>query len=158
MRGEDGNMTRALVSALCCRLRLGRAAPSKWLARLTCSGVIVPDTQTSTRRQGRWVGWCLALACSISVHAQVASSLRGIVTDKFGAAIPGVRISVNSVRTNEARVVTTDRRGFYFAPNLQPGNYEVTASAAGFSPAAAAVSLFVGNETVVNFNLQAGGE
>jgi len=152
-------MTTTLVSALWRRPRLRRraAAPNQ-LARLARASIVVPDPHTSPRCEPWWLGLCLALACSLSANAQIGSSLRGMVTDKSGAAIPGVRISVKSLMTNEARVVTTDRRGFYLAPNLQPGNYQVTATAAGFSPAAAGVTLSVGIETVVNFNLQAGGE
>src|SRR6476646_678283 len=152
-------MTTTLVSALWRRPRLRqRAAAPNQLARLARASIVVPDPHTSTRCEPWWLGLCLALACSLSANAQIGSSLRGMVTDKSGAAIPGVRISVKSLMTNEARVVTTDRRGFYLAPNLQPGNYQVTATAAGFSPAAAGVTLSVGIDTVVNFNLQAGGE
>ncbi len=101
---------------------------------------------------------CLALACPVIMQAQVGSSLRGVVTNKSGAALPGVLISCKRLSTNETRAVTSDRSGFYSVSNLQPGNYQVTAAAPGFSPATANVTLSVGLETVVQFRLQPGGE
>src|SRR5437899_1825640 len=66
--------------------------------------------------------------------AQVAgATLSGTVTDPSGAAIVGARVAITNTATNVAREATTDSAGYYSAPNLLPGPYEVTVSATGFS-------------------------
>jgi hypothetical protein len=67
------------------------------------------------------------------VWAQSTSTLSGVVTDPTGAALPGAQVKVHSIATGKDRVLTTDSSGIYVAPSLQPGDYTVEASAAGFS-------------------------
>src|ERR1700680_635784 len=63
----------------------------------------------------------------------VGATLSGTVTDQSGAVIPSTQISVKNIATGVTRTVTTDAAGFYTAPNLLPGTYEITATASGFS-------------------------
>src|SRR4029077_6183164 len=50
-----------------------------------------------------------------------------------------------------------DAAGFYSAPNLLPGTYEVSASATGFSTEVqTGLTLTVGAEQALNFTLQVG--
>ena len=64
------------------------------------------------------------------------STLRGTVTDKSGAVVPGASISEREVLTNVvARTVTTDSQGNYEMPGLKTGNYQVTAILSGFKKA-----------------------
>src|SRR5947199_10632106 len=71
---------------------------------------------------------------SVVAHAQVTgATLSGTVTDTSGAVIPGVMVSIKNRATGVVRNVSTDEAGFYSAPNLLAGNYDVTASAAGCS-------------------------
>src|SRR5712692_4564989 len=61
------------------------------------------------------------------------STLRGTVTDKSGAVVPGVEVSAREVLTNVvARTVTSDAQGNFEIPGLKTGIYQVTASMAGF--------------------------
>ena len=56
-----------------------------------------------------------------------------------------------------ARDVTGDAAGFYSAPNLLPGPYDVTASASGFSTARQSdLALTVGAQQVLNMSLKVG--
>src|SRR5215469_4940438 len=67
-------------------------------------------------------------------RAQVSgATLSGTVTDASGAVIPGVMISIKNRDTGIARAVSSDEAGFYSAPNLQAGIYDITASQAGFN-------------------------
>ena len=76
----------------------------------------------------------LSLLCANRAQAQVAGAgLSGTVTDPSGALIPNAQISIKNTATGVARAVTTDTAGFYTAPNLLPGTYEITASAPGFA-------------------------
>jgi Carboxypeptidase regulatory-like domain len=82
--------------------------------------------------------WCFALLslflmCPPLWAQQGLSTLRGTVTDKSGAIVVGVAVSVRDVSTNiTARTATTDAQGNYEMPGLKAGTYQVTASISGF--------------------------
>src|SRR5207302_180755 len=70
----------------------------------------------------------------VSLNAQVSGgSLSGTVTDSSRAAIPNVQVTLINLATGVARTVATDDTGFYTAPDLLPGSYEMTAAAPGFT-------------------------
>lgn len=61
------------------------------------------------------------------------STLRGTVTDASGAVVPGVEVTAREVLTNiTARTAKTDAQGNYEMPGLKAGQYQVTATLAGF--------------------------
>jgi len=67
-------------------------------------------------------------------EAQVSgATLSGVVTDTSGALVPNAAITITNTDTGTTRNVTSNTEGFYSAPNLNPGNYEVKVSAKGFS-------------------------
>jgi hypothetical protein len=94
----------------------------------------------------------------IPAHAQVVgATLSGAVTDQSGAVIPTTQISIQNIATGFTRTVTTDLAGFYIAPNLLPGIYEITAAASGFSTEVqTGITLTVGVQQVLNLTLQVG--
>lgn len=61
-----------------------------------------------------------------------AATVVGTVTDSTGAVVPGVRVTVRNIGTQAAHEGRTNATGSYYIPNLQSGNYEVTAEAQGF--------------------------
>src|SRR4029077_8108580 len=66
-------------------------------------------------------------------------------------------ISIRNLATDVTREVTTDDAGFYEAPNLLPGTYEVAVSAAGFSSLIRkGITLEVGTPQVLNLRLLIG--
>jgi hypothetical protein len=91
-------------------------------------------------------------------YAQVVgATLSGTVTDASGAAVPNAHVSVRNTATGVTREVTVDAAGFYTAPNLQPGNYEVRFSASGFATEVNnGVTLTVGAQQVLNASLRVG--
>src|SRR6202140_3523402 len=92
------------------------------------------------------------------VSAQVAGgTLSGTVTDQSGAGVPEAQISIKNIATGVTRVVSSDPAGFYSAPNLLPGTYEITTAAQGFASAVlTGVTLTVGAQEVLNLTLQVG--
>ena len=62
-------------------------------------------------------------------------AITGVVRDTTGAVVPAARVSVVDLATNVERTTTTTDTGVYRIPYLSPGNYRVTASAAGFKTA-----------------------
>src|SRR5258706_8369089 len=107
--------------------------------------------------------WVLVfLAISIlgagQVYAQVAgATLVGTVKDSSDAAIPQAQVAITNISTGVTRDVTTDSAGFYTAPNLLPGDYEVKVAAPGFSTAVQkGITLTVGAQQALNIALQVG--
>lgn len=105
----------------------------------------------------------LAVAASLvlaarSLHAQVAgATLSGVVSDPTGAGIPNVSVSIKNVTTGVNREVKTDADGYYTAPNLLPGSYEVTVTAKGFTTLVErGITLAVGATPVLNLSLRIG--
>src|SRR5258708_26622166 len=69
-----------------------------------------------------------------AVWAQLAgATLSGEVSDRSGAIIASASVTIRNTATDEVRNVTTNERGLYNAPSLQPGIYSVTVSAPGFA-------------------------
>jgi hypothetical protein len=118
---------------------------------LTCKG------RMSIRYWG-WLALILSMSISIRLSAQVAgATLSGVVVDKSGAIVANAQIVVKNLATGVARNVTTDSAGFYTAPNLLPGGYEVTTSATGFATMVrTGITLTVGAQQVLNITLQVG--
>jgi protocatechuate 3,4-dioxygenase beta subunit len=72
------------------------------------------------------VVFSLGFVSPSSTYAQVAgATLSGTVTDPSSAAVPNAQITITDVGKQTSRTVTTDSDGFYTAPNLVPGAYEV---------------------------------
>ena len=77
----------------------------------------------------------LALAlvvCASGAWAQATGQLSGFVTNDEGGALPGVAVTVTNVATNQSRLAMTGQDGYFAAPLLPPGNYNVTAAIEGF--------------------------
>ncbi|HLK32515.1 MAG TPA: carboxypeptidase regulatory-like domain-containing protein, partial [Terriglobales bacterium] len=93
-----------------------------------------------------------------SASAQVAgATLTGTITDSSGAIVPGAKVSIKNEGTGETRTVSSDSAGVYSAPNLLPGEYDVSFSAAGFATAIqTGVTLSVGAQQVLNMKMQIG--
>jgi Carboxypeptidase regulatory-like domain/TonB dependent receptor-like, beta-barrel len=100
----------------------------------------------------------LSLLISGRLQAQVAgATLSGTLTDASGALIPNGQISIKNLATGVTRSVTADAAGFYSAPNLLPGTYEVTVTAPGFaSQVQSGIVLTVGAQQELNFTLRVG--
>jgi len=95
---------------------------------------------------------------SVPIGAQVAgSTLSGTITDPSEKLVPQAHVSITNVATGITTTVTTNADGFYIAPNLLPGEYEVTVSATGFSTETRkGILLTVGAEQVFNLILRVG--
>src|ERR1700733_6851769 len=105
-----------------------------------------------------YVMLAFTLVLSSSVHAQVSgATLTGTVTDASGAVVANAKVSIKNRDTDVTRDVTTDSSGLYSAPNLQPGIYDITAEAPGFSTSVqTGLTLTVGATQALNISLQIG--
>jgi len=85
------------------------------------------------------------------------ATLSGLVTEQQGGPVPGANVKIKNVGTGVVREVETNSDGFYSAPNLIPGNYDLTVSAKGFQNVVQrAVTLTVGAQQALNVTLMVG--
>ncbi len=94
----------------------------------------------------------------IRLGAQVSgATLTGTVSDSTGAVIPKAQVSIRNEGTGETRAVTADSAGFYSAPNLLPGKYDITVTAPGFSTTVQnGITLTVGAQQLLNVAMTIG--
>ncbi|HXN25229.1 MAG TPA: TonB-dependent receptor [Candidatus Dormibacteraeota bacterium] len=90
--------------------------------------------------------------------AQVTgATLSGVISDSTGSAVANAKITIKNVATGLLREVDSNTDGFYTAPNLLPGEYEITVSVPGFgSVVQKNITLTVGAEQPVNVTLRVG--
>jgi len=74
-------------------------------------------------------------------------TIQGTLRDVVNAFIPGGDVELNNGDTGFNRHVTSNAAGRFVAPNIPIGNYDITASAAGFQPTVLQRSL-AGGETI----------
>ena len=91
-------------------------------------------------------------------RAQVAgATLTGTVTDSSGAVVPKAQVTITDVATGVARKITADNVGLYSAPNLLPGTYQVSVTAAGFATEVRnGITLMVGAQQLLDIRMQVG--
>src|SRR5215470_6699166 len=86
-----------------------------------------------------------------------AATLSGGVTDESGAAVPNATVSIRNTQTGVVREVTSDSDGFYAAPDLLPGPYEVKVTAKGFTTfVQQGITLNVSAQQTLNVSLHVG--
>ena len=78
---------------------------------------------------------CLSLCGMLLAQVETSTSIRGLVTDASGAAVPGATVIIRNTATNESRTIITNDSGFYAFPSIIPGTYDVTITHAGFKKA-----------------------
>jgi len=98
----------------------------------------------------------LATVSLVPISAQISNAtVKGTVLDASGATIAGASVELTNTGTAEKRQERTSSQGNYVFSALQPGEYEVKASAQGFADWAGKLTLRVAQEAAVNPTLQA---
>ena len=95
---------------------------------------------------------CLALLAPLRAQLSNAT-VKGMVTDPSGAAILGADVELVNTGTGEHRQQKTGEQGTYDFTALPPGQYVVTAGAAGFAQWKGQLTLRVSQEAVVDASL-----
>src|SRR2546425_11083416 len=110
-----------------------------------------------TGNDGSQVVWCAGLVMVLvllgsfsSVVGQTSTGrIVGSVKDSTGAVAPGVEMFIDQLGTGFTFNTTTNAMGEFIAPQLQPGQYRVTAKRSGFK-------TFVQTPVTVRVNEDAG--
>lgn len=75
----------------------------------------------------------IALFSALAALAQTdTGAILGVVTDRSGAVVPGASVKIVEESTNSRTELQTNGSGFYSAPALRPGRYQVTVMKEGF--------------------------
>lgn len=77
--------------------------------------------------------FCLTLTAAPTFAQQITATLTGTVTDPNGAVVTGATVTATSSDTGLTKSVTTSDSGRYTIPFLQPGNYNISVEASGFT-------------------------
>ncbi len=73
----------------------------------------------------------LFAAVAIAAHGQTGQ-ITGQITDPTGTSVPAAEVAVTNIDTGIKRQTLTNEQGYYTAPLLSPGNYELTVQKPGF--------------------------
>lgn len=105
--------------------------------------------------RGRWLIVAVLVLIPVALFAQTTGTVQGQVTDRDGAALPGVTLSLTGDPIQGAeRIALTDPRGVYRFSALPVGVYSLTASLEGFAPRAVSnVRVTIDGVASVNFEL-----
>ncbi len=96
----------------------------------------------------------LVAAFSTAAFAQARASLRGVISDEFGAAIVGATVTLTDA-SGVAKTATTNADGAYAFTGLAPGKYKIHAIATGFAVSADVdVDVATGKRDPVNIGLK----
>src|ERR1041385_6993869 len=99
----------------------------------------------------------LLLGAAGAAAQETRGDISGTVTDPEGAIIPQVAVTVTNVDTNVRTQVVTGANGFYLAPLLITGNYEIVAEAPGFKKLVrSGLSLRLGQHMEINLTMDVG--
>ena len=93
------------------------------------------------------------IAVSASPQTSGHASIKGVVTDQAGGAIPGVTITATRAGDAAASIVVTGMEGEFSLPDLSPGTYTVGAVLDGFQPLQRSVKLVTGQNLEISFSI-----
>src|SRR4051794_22273244 len=84
----------------------------------------------------------ILLALALNVHAQFNTGIiRGVVTDKTGAVVPGAIVKLTNPITNYTQTTIIDGQGVYRLIDVPFNDYKLTVENAGFEPVAREVAV-----------------
>ena len=95
----------------------------------------------------------LALGQAVSVNG---GSIQGTITDSANAAVSNATITISSRETGFSKTLQTDSAGFYSIGPLNPGTYQISIDAAGFSKLIADTIVRTGTATPGSYRLTVG--
>ena len=91
------------------------------------------------------------------VSAQTTATISGTVQDSDGGVMPGVTVTATNAATSLVRTTVSNVEGRYVLAGLPPGEYELRAEIAGFTPQVRrGLPLTVAETVVANLTLQIG--
>ena len=94
----------------------------------------------------------------IALSQEPFGSIEGTIKDPQGAVVQNATVTVRNIATNASRTVVSNDEGRYRILQLQPGNYEVKATATNFKQSVIeSVAVQVGQIAAADVSLEVGG-
>ena len=81
-----------------------------------------------------WLALLLAVLPATAAAQETRGNISGTVRDSSGV-VPGASVQIRNVDTNVKQDLVTNGSGYYEAPLLNPGTYEVTVGMNGYRKA-----------------------
>src|SRR5580693_6820910 len=110
--------------------------------------------QVSLKMRDRWglltltvAAVLLAALFPLPAWAQASAAVNGTVRDSAGAVVTDATVVLHNRDTNLDRTAATNSVGAYVMPDVQPGNYDLRVSQAGFGPSIKSGIILVVNQT-----------
>jgi hypothetical protein len=89
-----------------------------------------------------FVGWIFStFPINTSAQALNAGTVVGTIVDPNGAVVPGASVTLANSLTGYSRTITTGTEGSFRFDDVPPNNYQLSASAAGFSAVPQTISV-----------------
>jgi hypothetical protein len=111
----------------------------------------------------RCFGWLALIALVLTVFGErldaqaTDGNVVGVVYDSTGAGLPGAGVELLNTATGIRANATTDSQGTYRFGNVPIGNYTITVTATGFTPASLKdVTVELNRSTTANLTLSVG--
>ena len=124
--------------------------------RRRLQGLVAP-TLTLTRPLALATAAIVALALAAPVAAQdPRGTITGTIRDASGSVIPGATVTITNKEMGTTVTIITNEVGFYQAPYLIPGIYQVNAELQGFKQAAREVEVRIADRLEVDLALTIG--
>lgn len=101
---------------------------------------------------------CALMACPQWLSAQQANaSIGGVIKDPSGAAVPGATLTLRSGAMGQSVTTLSGSAGLYLFPIVQPGTYNLTASAKGFTTyVRKGITVYLAQKATVDVTLTVG--
>ena len=97
-----------------------------------------------------------SLAAWPAAAQETRGNISGTVQDSTGV-VPGAAVTITNIDTKQTQQLTTNSSGYFEAPLLNPGNYEVSVAMPGFKTLSQAnIVLSVGQALSLNLKLEVG--
>jgi hypothetical protein len=114
--------------------------------------------QTLARALSVALAFCLMSLGTVSAFAQTETGqLTTKIVDQNGAVIAGATVTIKSASKGLTRTLNTSPEGTVTFTNLQPGVYDITVTAKGFSPVTERADVTVGGKSEVTINASTQG-
>jgi hypothetical protein len=104
-----------------------------------------------------WAFFTMLVLATLPAWAQdTRGNISGTVTDSAGV-IPGANVTIKSTGTGATQMLVTNNSGYFEAPLMQPGNYEVSVEMTGFKRLTqTGIVLSVGQSLSLKLTLEVG--
>src|SRR5262245_52182542 len=106
------------------------------------------------------IGICitvLLLGAASAAAQETRGNISGTIADPQGGSIAGAAVTVTNLDTRVTVQTKANNSGYYLAPLLIPGNYQVTVEAPGFKRSVrGGLILAVGQSMDLNVTLEVG--